>query len=511
MSNQLLEAEVHIFLKDFLRQRGQPLWDHHLTMARLVSRALRLDRSAIIQTGSTIARYGLSYLTPCLLSDRPILLVAPLAIQKRLLHQEIPQLQQWLETDKVILDNQSEVDFDTFDGLLMVSPETWLEDRLDNKGYFPENILTLIDQADYLSEWTKDYLTITIYPEHWQQFQSQYPDYGNLIQEVKLLLEKSILSHPHNPYDCCLLETEYKDSLSHLCTTLPDHSLLKEFGQHLNQNNQLLWASINREHNTFLIHLTPLDISSILSPCLQISTVVLMGGFLDSQKLAPIYRKSIGLTEDILCLKFTPHRHNELIKLYIRDRLPMPNTPEFQPMLIEEVKKLVFGGHKHLKPIIIIVDDVPSKAQVATFLASEFGSQVKVETIDVDNNSILISGWKFWHDHQERLPIPKLFIIATLPIPSLENPLVAAQVNYYKKQHKDWFHFYLLPTALKEIQRAVMPLRESQGIVALLDNRVNYRSYGKRILNAFEPYAKIDYIDISWLEENINNHHQNEQ
>jgi ATP-dependent DNA helicase DinG len=90
--------------------------------------------------------------------------------------------------------------------------------------------------------------------------------------------------------------------------------------------------------------------------------------------------------------------------------------------------------------------------------------------------------------------------MATLPIPSLENPLVAARVTYCKRQHKDWFRSYLLPTALKAIQRVVMPLRESQGIVALLDNRVNYRSYGHQILTALEPYAKINYIDASWFE-----------
>ncbi len=123
-----------------------------------------------------------------------------------------------------------------------------------------------------------------------------------------------------------------------------------------------------------------------------------------------------------------------------------------------------------------------------------------MENTEINDDSILISGWKFWHQNQGILPNPQLLIIATLPIPSLENPLVAAQVNYYKKQHKDWFRFYLLPTALKEIQRAVMPLRESQGIVALLDNRVNYRSYGKLILTALEPYAKLDYIDSNWLQ-----------
>ena len=55
---------------------------------------------------------------------------------------------------------------------------------------------------------------------------------------------------------------------------------------------------------------------------------------------------------------------------------------------------------------------------------------------------------------------------------------------------------------MTEIQRAVMPLRESQGIVALLDNRVNYRSYGSLILSALEPYAKLDYIDLNLLEQN---------
>ncbi|MGB5594851.1 MAG: helicase C-terminal domain-containing protein, partial [Crocosphaera sp.] len=359
----------------------------------------------------------------------------------------------------------------------------------------------LIDQADYFEEWTKDYLTLTISPDDWQQLQSQYPAYGNLIQEVKLFLKKSIFSHPHSPYQCCLLDLEEKESLHHLCQIFSQNSLLSKFEQYIYHDNQLIWASINRENKTFLIHLTPLNISSILAPLLESSTVVLMGGFLDSQRSAPIYRNTIGLKKDILCLKFDPHRQNELIKLYIRDRLPMPNTPEFQRVLIEEVRKLVFACYQRLKPIIIIVDDVPLKAQVGTLLAAEFGSQVKVEITDIDDNNILICGWRFWHYHQDKLPIPKLLIVATLPIPSLENPLVAAQVNYYKKQHKDWFRFYLLPTALQEIQRAVMPLRESQGIVALLDNRVNYRSYGNRILNALEPYAKIDYIDINWLEE----------
>ena len=111
----------------------------------------------------------------------------------------------------------------------------------------------------------------------------------------------------------------------------------------------------------------------------------------------------------------------------------------------------------------------------------------------------MICGWLFWKLHQESLPIPHLLIIATLPIPSLENPLVANLVKYYKDRRQDWFRLYLLPSALKTLEQTTVPLRESQSIVALLDNRVNFRSYGKTILSALEPCARINYIDPTWF------------
>jgi ATP-dependent DNA helicase DinG len=152
------------------------------------------------------------------------------------------------------------------------------------------------------------------------------------------------------------------------------------------------------------------------------------------------------------------------------------------------------------QPIVILVEDVPLKAQVGARMAAEFGSRVKVEQTELAANSILVSGWEFWRLHAQNLPTPHLVIIATLPIPSLEHPLVAGRVAYYKQTHKDWFRFYLLPTALREIQRAVSPISPSQGVVALLDNRVNHRSYGRQILGALEPFARTNYLTPDWFD-----------
>jgi ATP-dependent DNA helicase DinG len=58
---------------------------------------------------------------------------------------------------------------------------------------------------------------------------------------------------------------------------------------------------------------------------------------------------------------------------------------------------------------------------------------------------------------------------------------------------------YLLPSALNELQRAIAPVRQSQGVVAIFDNRVIHRSYGQQVLTALSPLARIDYLDTIWL------------
>jgi ATP-dependent DNA helicase DinG len=470
-------------------------------MARIISRALRLQRPALIQTGSPVTQYCLSYLTPALLSETPVLLVAPESVQKHLLQVEIPQLQEWLQTHKEI--RTSDRWLDGFEGLMLTSPQAWLADRLENLGHFPQNLLTLIDRADDLEEWAREYLTAAIEDDHWDALVQSHPSHADFIRDVRVQLTKTIFSHPKNPYDCYLIEDVETESLQRLLKTLAAESTLtpsfEQFWHRWQTEGQMMWASIDRASRYFTLQVAPVEVASILSQVWEQQPVVLIGSFLDSEKNSPVYRPQLGLGE-LLCLKFVPNRQNEYIQLYVPDRFPLPNTPEFQVALMHEVRALVRLGDRAKKTIVVLVEDVPLKARVGATMAAEFGSRVRVEKTTPTEDGILVSGWQFWCENQERFSTPQLLIVATLPIPSLENPLVAGRVAYYKRQRQDWFRLYLLPTALREIQRAVMSLRESQGIVALLDNRVNYRSYGDRVLTALEPYARINYLDPSWFD-----------
>ena len=498
----MIEAEVHSCLRDFLRQQSNYDWPHHLTMARLVARALRLGRPALMQTGSSVERYCLSYLMPVLLSDLPVIIVAPSNIQQRLFTQEIPLLQDWLQTKKQvrISDRCTETD-----NIVLTTPETWLSDRLNNEQRFPPHIPTIIDRADDLEAWTRKLLTTIITISDWQELKQNVRNYEELIDDTRIQLTKAIFTRPTNPYKYYLLEESEVELLQNLGNILAKKSLLtpvfRQFWQQLSRPDKIVWTSRNREEGLFTIYLAPIEVATILKPIWQQQPVVILGSFLDLESDAPIYRQQLGL-DSILSLKFSPNPQNEYIQLYIPEKFPMHNTPQFREALLKQTKILTsLSNHSNSsRPVVILVEDVPLQAQVGVTLAAEFGSRVQVEKTTLATDGILVCSWSFWTKHQEKLPTPKLLIIATIPLPSIENPMVASRVAYYKHQRQDWFRLYLLPTALKTLQQAVVPLRESRGVVTLLDKRVTFRSYGKIILSALEPCARINYIDPTWFD-----------
>ena len=372
MTSNVIEVEVHSSLRAFLREQNQPSWPHHLTMARLVARALRLGRPALIQTGTDQKRYSISYLTPALLGHWPVIIVAPDHVQQQLVQESIPQLQQWLETEKEII-RGDRIPNPNFQGILLTSPASWLADRLENGGRFPKNLPTIITQADDLEEWTRKQLTVSLRPEDWEEMMQKFPHQADLIRDLRVRLTKAIFEHPQNPYECYLLEAPEIESLQHLFTVLDPNPVETRNFASLSRNSpsQMIWASIAREQGQFTLHSAPVEVASALSPVWQQQPFVLIGGFLDEDTKATVYRQKLGLG-DLTCLKFSPDRQNECIQLYIPERLPLPNTAQYRSALIQQVRTLISLRSNVTQPIVLLIDDVPLKAQVGATIAAEF-------------------------------------------------------------------------------------------------------------------------------------------
>ena len=171
----------------------------------------------------------------------------------------------------------------------------------------------------------------------------------------------------------------------------------------------------------FSLYCGPTDVAEALSNIWPEQPIVLIGGALDLDAKAPIYRQRVGL-EEITCLKFSPDRQNDSIQLYLPDGLPLPNTPQFRDALIRELHTLIRvstvsqkrenkaeGGMVSEPPsppnssrpkslIVILIGDVPLKGIVGSILAAEFGSRVQVEQMEFTDNGILVAGWEFWRE-----------------------------------------------------------------------------------------------------------------
>ena len=504
----MLEAEVHSELRSFLRNTDQPSWFHHLTMARLVARGLRLGKSALIQTGVNRQQYYLSYLTPALLSPNSVILVASTSIQKQLLTIEIPKLQQALNTHKLITTSYEQELSKLESALILISPQIWIKDKLNCNHNLLNNIPTIIDEAENLEENIRDYLTVRFSPQDWFDLQQKFPQYKELIIDILTKLTSSIFSYPQNPYQSHLLDQQEKEIIFNLLNIFKKEdkipNVLKLFCQYCQGNHNIIYAKINRQKGQFTLIASPIKIANHQTKKLwSTKTLLLISSYLENNKNAPLFCNSLGIeTENLTCLQFSNDSQNNLLKLYLPRNLPLPNTSEFKTASLREIMALIGAINQQNKFIIILTNDVPLKGQFASHLAAQFGSKVALENENLStlaNKNIIVCGWNFWKQNQDQLPSPQLIIVATLPIPSLENPLIAARVAYYKNQGKDWFRYYLLPIAIKEMQTSLMSIRNEQGVVALLDNRVNFRSYGNTILKALEPFAKISYLDLSWF------------
>lgn len=534
----LLETQVHYLLKAQQRQEVIPPWPHSLTMGRLVSRALRLRRSALIQTGCLPPIYGPSYLLPCLLSDQPIRLVTTAKRKQDLENVILPALQTGLKSnDPDLVITWPEI----------VTPTQWLKDSFAPATHGPP-ALTAIEQVEYLEDWTRDFLSHHLDWATLQTLFAQTPQSQDQALTHWSRLSRSLFSRPVNPHGFYPLDGEELRDLNQAVVdqlainigkssySSPNIEKIEQFWQFWQEqsDNHLLWAEVDRQGGKISLHVSPVNVQPWLQSIWQGSdqsqvnpksfsngaprsgslrdrqnnsdsksdqlnnqaVFILIGSFLDAEKNAPTYCKTLGLG-DLLCLKFLPHRLQDALTIYQPDRLPLPNTPAFQTTLLAEIERIL-AEIIAVQPdtfVVILLDDLPLKAQLGSQLAAKFGSLVKVESTPSNNPGILVAGWQYWCAQREQFPPPALLILGTLPIPSLENPLVAKRVQYHKRHHQDWFRDYLLPVALKDLQQAVLPLRESGGWLAILDDRVNSRSYGREVLKALAPHGKRNYFD----------------
>jgi ATP-dependent DNA helicase DinG len=275
-----IEITAHTLLRELIRHQSMldrddayPIadWNHYLTMTRLVARALRMSKSALIQTGIATHRlagkYRLSYSIPALVWDAAVTIVIPLACQARLVDTELPQLQHRLGTNRSIYTG-SEPPQLGFDGIWIVDPRAWLQHQLNLA--LPDRIPTIIDGADDLDSLAQELLTVTLDPTDWDRLRlSQSPSTWENIGHARIQLLETIWQRPDNPYNCYLLDPIERSIVESLIARFAPNlpPIWREFQAQLTgTEDRIVWATIDRTHGNFTLKIAPSNPSGQLAP-----------------------------------------------------------------------------------------------------------------------------------------------------------------------------------------------------------------------------------------------------
>ena len=187
--------------------------------------------------------------------------------------------------------------------------------------------------------------------------------------------------------------------------------------------------------------------------------------------------------------------------LYTPRDLPAPGTTEFWDAACERIAELVgiTGGggfvlttslramrelHRRLQPLLpgrhlMVQGQGPKAALVQRFRAEE--------------NAVLVATMGFW----EGVDVPgralRLVVLEKIPFAVPTDPIVLARSRSLEQEGKNPFVELSIPQAALSLKQGFGRLIRTEhdfGVVALLDERVHRRGYGRRLLSALPPAAR---------------------
>lgn len=222
------------------------------------------------------------------------------------------------------------------------------------------------------------------------------------------------------------------------------------------------------------------------------------------------YRSRYGVADDQVSVNElvvpSPFDFERNALLYTPRDLPAPNAPGFAERAAERVAELIeiTGGgafvlttsHRTLQAFARLL---PSKLRGKRLLVQ--GTRPKAtltQSFRADGNAVLLATQSFW----EGVDVPgralRLVILEKIPFAVPTDPVMVARGRELEAAGESPFMRLSVPAAAIALKQGFGRLIRTQrdvGIVALLDERVHRRGYGKLILSALPPARRSDALD----------------
>ncbi len=264
----------------------------------------------------------------------------------------------------------------------------------------------------------------------------------------------------------------------------------------------IYWVETSRWGRTsrILLNATPINVSQMLKENLfdTKESVVMTSATLATNRNFDYFKKRIGINECRELLVHSPFNFKEQVKIHIPSPMPDPNSSEFIPAAIREIKhylKLTHGKAFVLFTSYKMMDEVyeevaPYLAEIGIDAFKQGGELSRTDMLQAfreDTNSVLFGTSSFWEGVDVRGEALSNVVITKLPFEVPTHPVMEARVKQIKEQGGNDFLEFSLPEAILRLKQGfgrLIRTQTDQGIVVILDSRIRTRSYGKLFLDS---------------------------
>src|SRR3954464_11411161 len=267
----------------------------------------------------------------------------------------------------------------------------------------------------------------------------------------------------------------------------------------------------DRTGGNVFITATPIDVSQILRQTLfeNLETAVLTSATLAVTGTFEYIASRLGLQHARSLVVPSHFDYERQAMLYVPPDLPDPRTPQFTARAADRIRKLLeitrgrafvlFTSYAQMNEVH---DRLLGELEFPMLLQGRAPKSALLVEFRNTPNAVLFATASFWQGVDVQGEQLSAVIIDRLPFAVPNDPVVAARINAINADGGNAFFQYQVPAAVITLKQGFGRLIRSlhdRGLLALLDNRIIKKQYGRVFLESLPRYTTT--TDIAKVEE----------